>query len=366
MTHIETESHSGHAGNRSYSSLSMTTHPHHQKGSSLSSRPLPLLIGGLLILGSSAMGCGSDGDGDADGGGADIVVLDQNNYTGVATLTIPVVETAPGTNIEFCIDSLVANLQCHALDPLVDIANVSFLKIQGMSKEEITAKLEADTFATSDVKTYFDHAMDGVSSCVNLQDFASFGDPPPLVDPPVDYIEDPTMEYLVLFSDRTTPGVGAQSMMFLEPTPGSAVTTAPAQSGCDLLDFVVDLESSTPLEVKNDGPWMVDWSDLTMDGQGNPVKFNKVDRLLVGFYEGMTLADLEAQVFDLESLPKDLYELSLTGQREANLANAVHTQSGANFTGFAQATEGVWILGLLCGGCQTPAPIVLSTLTPIP
>lgn len=343
----------------------MTTRPTHQKGSSLRSRNLPRLIGGLLVLGASAMACGGTGEDDEnDGGGANVVVLDQNNYTGVATLTIPVVETAAGANVEFCLDDLVANLQCHALDPLADIANVSFLKIQGMSKEEITAKLEADTFVTADVKTYYDHPTDGVASCVNLQDFASFGDV--LLDPPVDYIEDPTMEYLVLFSDRTAPGVGAQSMMFLEPTAASTVTAAPAQSGCNLLDFVVDLESSTPLEVKIDGPWMVDWSKLTMDGQGNPVKFSRIDRLLVGFYEGMTLADLEAQVFDLESLPKDLYEIPLTGQREANLADAVHTQSGASFTGFTQATEGVWILGLLCSGCQTPAPIVLSTLTPVP
>jgi hypothetical protein len=341
----------------------MMTLTSHQDSSVRFSRAFAFCALGVLFLSASTTACGS-GDDDGDGGG-DVVVTDENNYTATARLMIPVVQTAPSANVQFCLDSLTKNLQCHDLSPLGDIDNVTFLQIQGMSKEVVTSKLEDDTFATSDVKTYMEYRTDHATSCVNLGDMISLGDPGPPIELNTHYVEDPNMTYLVLFTQGTSPGVGAQSMLFLEPTSASSGTAAPALSGCDMLQFVPDLQSSTPLSIKKTGPWEIDWSGLTRDSQGNPVKFNRVDRLVIGFYENLTLADLEAQIFDLETLPKDLYEISLTGQREANLADAVHTVTGQSFSGFDQATEGVWIFGLLCGGCQTPAPIVLSTIQPI-
>lgn len=329
----------------------------------LRSSPLrPRVALGSLLLCFVAAGTGacSDGDGD-DGGAGDILVLDENNYSATATLTIPIVETEAGTNVEFCLDDLVANLQCHELQPIADIDNVSFLQIPGLSKDEVKQRMEADTLATSDVKTYMDYHTDHSANCVNLADMSSFGTP---INVETDYTDDPDMTYLVLFSKGTSPGVGAQSMMFLEPTAGAG-SEAPAKTGCDMLEFVADLHSSAPLSIPNEGPWAIDWRGLTKDSQGNPVKFNKIDRLVVGFYENLTLTDLEEQIFDLEELPKDLYEIALTGQRDADLADAVHTVSGEKFSGFEQDGEGVWIFGLLCGGCQTPAPIVLSTIKPV-
>jgi hypothetical protein len=314
-----------------------------------------------LLLASGAAACGSsDDDGEPSPGG--VVVQDENNYTAVATLTIPVTETASGMNVEFCLDDLKKNLQCHDRVPVEDIDNVIFLQVAGMTKEEVTAKLEADTFGTSDVKSYFEYNTNHSENCINLQDMEFVGRQ---IDPAVDFVEDPNTTYLMLFSQGTVPGTGAQSMLFLDPKASSQNVTAPAQTGCEMLEFIPDLQSSTPVDIKNAGPWTIDWRNLTRDSQGNPVQFNKVDRLVVGFYEGFTLAQLEEQVFDLEYLPKDLYEIPIDGQRTADLSEAVHTVSGEKFSGFSQESEGIWIFGLLCGQCQTPAPIVLSTLNPV-
>jgi hypothetical protein len=331
------------------------------KKSRISTRRASSFAYSLLLL-TGAGACGPSDD-DNDGASPEgVVVEDENNYTAVATLTLPVTETASGVNVEFCLDDLTKNLQCHDRNPIEDIDNVIFLQVPGMTKDEVTAKLEADTFGTSDVRSYFEYNTNHSESCINLQDMEFVGRQ---IDPTVDFVEDPDTTYLVLFSQGTVPGTGAQSMLFLDPKASSQNVAAPAQTGCEMLEFVPDLQSSTPLDIKNAGPWNIDWRNLTRDSQGNPVQFNKVDRLVVGFYEGFTLAQLEEQVFDLESLPKDLYEIPINGERTADLSDAVHTVSGEKFAGFSQETDGIWIFGLLCGQCQTPAPIVLSTLNPV-
>ena len=43
---------------------------------------------------------------------------------------------------------------------------------------------------------------------------------------------------------------------------------------------------------------------------------------------------------------------------------ATARDGGGAFPGFDTDADGVWLVGLLCSGCQNPAPVVLSILEP--
>ena len=152
-------------------------------------------------------------------------------------------------------------------------------------------------------------------------------------------------------------------MTFVKPTALSTNTKVDAPSGCGLLSFTADLTSPARVPVPTAAPWNVDWKNVTVDGQGNNVISSTIDKLLVGFYQSLTVADLEAKFFDIETLATLLWDLPLTGSREADLSRAVNRATGTAFDGFSHGS-GTWILALSCSSCPNPAPVVLVVLEP--
>src|SRR5262249_16694134 len=222
-------------------------------------------------------------------------------------------------------------------------------------------RLAAGTLSQSDVAGYLDFPTDHTNTCVKLSQLSFFGTP---INVPAQYVESTDYTYLLLFTKGTTPGLGARSMVFLQPTAASVNTKVDGQTGCGLLTFMADLSSLTKLPVPVAGPWILDWRDITRDGQGNDPPFEKIDGVTIGFYAGMTAADLEAQIFNIELIATALWDVRLTGGRTADLATATDRSSGAPFPGFDRADEGTWLVGLTCSRCQSPAPVLLTIVEP--
>jgi hypothetical protein len=180
-----------------------------------------------------------------------------------------------------------------------------------------------------------------------------------------EYQESADETYLLLFTQGVQRGVGARVMMFLRPVAGSTNTRVDATSGCGTLQFAADLTTAERASAPATRPWTVDWGSVTADGQGNEIIYSTLDRLLLGYYQGMTVADIEARFFDLETMATSLWDLALVGGATADLSRAVERKTGAPFAGFAgHASDGVWLLALLCNSCQNPAPVILAVLDP--
>ena len=162
----------------------------------------------------------------------------------------------------------------------------------------------------SDVAGYVDFHTDHSGTCTKLSDLSFFGT---VIDVPSEYIESADYTYLLLFAKGTTPGQGARSMIFLDPTATSTNTKIDAPTGCGMLDFSADLASLTKLAVPAAGPWILDWRDVTRDGQGSDVPFQKIDGVTLGFYAGMTVADLQARIFDIELIATTLWDVEAGG-----------------------------------------------------
>jgi hypothetical protein len=312
---------------------------------------LPPLVGVLSALG----GCGG-----SDSGGP-ILLHDDNNYTATGSLAIPTVETAPATDLDICWTNVVDDFQCHPVAPMADVDTMSLLRLLHLSEVQVEERLSTGELAQADVNGYIEYRTNHTSTCAKLSQLSFFGT---VINVENEYVETIDQTYLLLFAKGTRPGVGARTMTFIKPTAGSMNTKVEAATGCGQLTFSANLTALTKVKIPAAAPWVIDWRNLTRDGQGNTIVLASLDSVLIGFYQGMTVEQIQADIFDLELNATALWDVQLSGGRTADLSTAVERGTGALFTGFTRSAAGVWMLALLCSTCQNPAPVLLTVLDP--
>ena len=313
----------------------------------------------VLLSGVTSLltGCGG-GTPESTG---NILLQDVHNYSATGNLSIQTIETAPATDLDVCWTGIINDLQCHPVVPAADLDNVSLLRFLHLDETQVEQRLSSGELAMSEVDGYVEYATNHTDTCMKLSQLSFFGTK---IDLQQEYVESTDRTYMLLFAKGTRPGVGARAMVFVKPTAASVNTRVDAPTGCGLLEFTADLSTATRLGMPPAAPWVIDWRNVTKDGQGNPIEYQSIDGVMIGFYEGQTVAEIQANIFDLELRATTLWEVKLKGGRTADLSTATERGTGAAFPGFAGATTGVWMLALTCSTCQNPAPVVLTVLDP--
>ena len=340
--------------------MPIDSHSHSNRVSAAARRSLPssLLVAALLSA------C-SDGSGKSTPSEPPLIeISNANNYRATSQLSIPSVETATGVDLDICWGDIENDLQCHEVTEEQPILAVTLLRLLNVDQSEAEEKLASGELDMADVNGYLRYNVDEGETCTNLTEFSLDGSE---VDVFEQYTQAEEHTYLLLFSDSLSTGRGTRTMMFLDPKDDATNTQVDAPSGCGdppLLEFDVDIAGTDRVPVPMTGPWIVDWHDLTEDSAGHPVPYVQIDRILLAFYEGMTVKDLEEQIFDVEFIYTRLWEFEHDGGKDADLSMAVDRDSGEPFAGFETEKEGTWLFALLCGGCQNPAPVLLTVLDP--
>lgn len=304
---------------------------------------------------SAFAGCGGSSE------AGPVLLRDANNYTSTGTLEIPTVETTPAVDLDICWTNVTTDFQCHPVAPMADIETMSLLRLLHLNEDQVEQRLETGELTMSEVNGYVEYRTPKTSTCAKLSQLSFFGTAIKVQEA---YVETVDQTYLLLFAKGMRPGVGARTMTFIKPTPGSTNTRVDAPNGCGLLDFTADLSSLTKVKMPAAAPWVVDWRNLTVNGQGNAFIPEAIDSVLIGYYEGMTVAQIQDDIFDLELNATTLWDVQLSGGKTADLSTAVERGTGAPFSGFARSSTGVWLLALLCSTCQNPAPVLLTVLEP--
>ncbi|MES1164556.1 MAG: hypothetical protein ABUR63_02260 [Verrucomicrobiota bacterium] len=311
----------------------------------------------LVLAAATLVACGSSGSTTGTTNG-NVAMTDQNNYTSMSTLNLPVVQTKAASDLSISWTGVMKDLLCHAAS---SIDNVAFLKVPNMTKDQIQTALAEGTLVASQVKSYYEWHTGGATS--TMLSSLKFGGAIDLMN---DYTESATTQYLMLFTHGTLQGVGAQAMVLLQPTAASSNTTVAAPDACGsnvLTSFVATF--GTPLGVPKAGPYTVDWSKLTKDSFGHAIQFQNIDQIEVAYFQGKQTSDLMAHFLDVEIDATSLYaaKLSTAGQKSFDLTGAT-TTSGTAFSGFSQ-TDGTWALALRCSSCSVPAPVAFTILQPL-
>src|SRR6185295_14740483 len=186
-----------------------------------------------------------------------VVLRDENNYVSQSTLTIPTVQTAAGADLTVCWDGIAKDIVCHDMVPTTEIDNVSFLQIPNMSHADVEAKLAIGKLDENLVRIYrdfhVDHTLVPPTTCTKLSTLA-LGTK---LDPAQDYLEAPDKTYMLLFAHGTTPGVGARTMTFLEPTAASSNIMVAAPDGCgsQILSFQATLGAPIAIAAHDRAQW---------------------------------------------------------------------------------------------------------------
>lgn len=305
----------------------------------------PVLVGAALASCSSSGGAGTNGT----------AITDQNNYTSTSSLNVPVIPTMPGTDLSISWAGITNDLLCH---PAGSIDNVAFLKVTNMNEAQIEDSLAKGTLSPSQVSKYYEWHTNGATS--TMLSSLKFGAG---IDLANDYTESPSTQYLLLFTHGTVEGVGAQAMVLLQPTSSSQNTTVTAPDACTNKVLSFSATFGSPLKVPAAGPYQLDWSKLTHDSFGNPIQFQNIDQIELGFYQGKQASDLQMHFLDVEIDATPLYAAAVPkGQKFFDLTGAT-TSAGAAFSGFSP-TDGVWALALRCSSCSVPAPVAFTVVQP--
>ncbi len=283
-----------------------------------------------------------------------------NNYTTVKSVLTPVSHpTVAGTNVEVCLDSIMDDIQCHAVD-VSGIKLLTLLRFKDVTEEEAAQVLTKGTLSQSDFDAVWTYETDQSSPCVSLDAFKSLGGTP--IDLESDFTTDSNLIYLVAAGTTKSPGIGTSTMAFLKPSDSSVVDQVDVETGCGLLDFEASL--GTPVDAPMNGPWVASWGDVKVDSLGNPTAFNLINELLVGFYPNMTPTQVQDDFFDVEINADPLWKVSVPAATKSMNLEAARDADGNAFDGFDGQGTGSWMVALRCNNCQNPQPLVLSELNP--
>lgn len=302
---------------------------------------------------------GDTGDTDAPVASSDgsVPFTDANNFAYEGVLDAPSFTLAELSNATLDWSALQTDLRCDALDPVVDIDNTSLLVFPYLTELEVEAGLSDDNLDQADLAVYLSYEP-GDNTRVGLQDMSFFG-----TDADIETrFTEGSGTWMMLLTTGTEIAVGARMMAFLAPTAGETKTEFAVTDGCPVLDFTADLESLTRTPVLRDGPWVLDWSALTLDGHGGVFEPTRVDGMMVARFD-LSVAELQANFLDLETLAVATWRYTLVAGTTLDLGTAAGP-SGP-FPGFSEGAEGdVWAIALTCGTCPNPAPLFLTIVEP--
>jgi hypothetical protein len=316
---------------------------------------------GLILLSTSLASCGSDpAPEDPPPAAGTILIGDANSFQSTASLSaVTSVETATsGAAVSVCWN-VPEDLLCHTAPA---VKTVYLLRLLEPNLDEVRRLLVAGKIQSYVERTLRYSTSADPDGCATLAEF-KVGEDPANIDE--EYFASAAHSYLLVFSSSDTVGQDTLSLQFISP--GAGTTPVQSPNGCGQLTYTVELETLTPVPVPATGPWPVDWRGLTRTGDGSlEPPLNEVNRLLLAYYEGRDVKYLEENIFDLEQIEgAKFWEIPLTNKRQADLSLATDSL-GAAFPGFASTGTGTWALALMCDTCSSPAPIMLTILSPTP
>lgn len=281
------------------------------------------------------------------------LLLDENNYSYTNTIDIQVTPAAPATDVLADWSTLDTDLQLHAVDPANDIDNVFLISFPGIPEEELEGYIAADTLTQgmTEVIATFENTDNRTSA--SLSEFLIFGTNP---FDPATYFLDKTGYWLL----RLTTGLNNTRMAKFLQIEDSGPDSVSISSTCATLDFQADIQSSVYVEARAKDLVSLDWSQVTLDGAGELFNPLTINRMILARYETATVADLEAQFFDIELIADGEWETTVSGgSTSVELANLTNVADGSAFPGLE---AGLYLVALQNTLGTNPAPLYLAVL----
>ena len=278
------------------------------------------------------------------------ILQDSRNFQYQSTIEIERYAREPLVDLQLEWWNLSTGIQNNSIDPVTDIDEVILVVFSSMGPDAVEQGLATDTLQQADVSTYMLCAPEENQAQCTLSEFGLLGSYPGMHN----YFDEDSGTWMVaLQSDDLA---GAQTLAFLEPTSGASTNAVTIDDQSTQVFTDVDLSSLPPLGLHETGH--VDWSQLTLDGYGNPMSIHTLSELQIGRYDE-SLDDISERFVELDSLVDETWLADVEGRTDLDLSELIGSRT---FPGVDN--ESRWLLALRCGSCDSPVPRVLMVLAP--
>ncbi|HLK91207.1 MAG TPA: hypothetical protein VKZ18_15015 [Polyangia bacterium] len=333
---------------------------------------LLLAVGGLCPL--LAVSCGSSGGtASVTCTNGTMVAAEENNYAFQSSIMLHPVKVKSMSDLSFDWSGVTKDFQGHAVNPVTDLTTI-FLLLVDLPAATFENQLDNDTFNTSDVKITPPPqvAPTGQTSASLYEDFMAGGEmvTPALAAPYLDAATWTPSNSTFAIAAETGPNLGRNIRMLqsFELDDSSTNTMVTLTNTSTTLTYNANLHSLHPVGVPaGTAALTLDWSQIQTNALGNSFgnsagyPTTAITSTIVGHYS-QSLSQLESQFLDLQTIAEDLYTASAPYGTTLDFTT-LRDSAGNPFTGVT--SDGIWLVGLICGNCDNPAPWYLTVLEPV-
>lgn len=280
-------------------------------------------------------------DGDTEG----VNLENANNYAYTNTIDVKMTDCALGEDVRFDWSALTVDVQDHEMDPAADVTEMAMLYFPSFDEVDLEEAIAADDLFMSDTQVILTAVNEGATEIWLSEASDPAGNP----FDPAEYFtkEEGTWAIRLTEDERLAHSVG-----FFRAVEGEANAEVLIDNETADVEFTPELEALEVVSIAATDSLHVDWTGVTAAGDGDFFDPNKIDQLMLGRYE-LSLAEIEAQFFDLELIAAELYTFDIDRTQELSL-------DSGDFKGFGSGES--WVLALRCTSCTNPAPPFLTVI----
>ncbi len=305
----------------------------------------------IALAASTLFSCG--GGPDPVLPGTDLEILDKNSYSFTGSLEIGSIGIEPGVDatVDWC--ALTTDLRTRDVIDPASVDQVLLVEF-AMSQQEIMDKVSVNELIQSDTESQW--LLEDPGACsVSLTDFQILAN----AFEPASEMTDNDHNWLI--SVMNTPDGRFDILMstFVVAETGNTNNDITIDDNTATLEFNANFSELTHLEtVAGANNYTVDWSGATVDIYGHNFDPLDGDRLLVGKIDADTPGDIEDIFLRIDDEAEILYYLDVYGITFTDDLSNATAEDGSAFPGFD--TSGIWLLGVECTTCTSPAPLLLT------
>jgi len=316
----------------------------------------------LSMAGVLALGACNGGDKDPDdtgpsGGGVTLLVLDVNNYSYTANLSLTSValEALADNTIDW--SALTVDFRGRPVVP-TDVDWVTLASIW-LSQEELIEKIDTNTLLMSDVGDYREvYPVDATS--VQFSDLSVLGDAFPY---DAEFVVDDELTWLLSVWKKNERGQQEiLTSLFVVPSDTGGATSVNVANDSANITFEANL-SDTPVVAPADAEaYGLNWTAVNTDVNGAEFDELLADTLRIAHLSESSEDDVQAVFLSLDIAADETYFLDIFADRSVDDLAAATAIDGTPFPGFT--ADGTWILSFECtdSSCFSPAPLFLTVV----
>jgi len=305
----------------------------------------------IALLALTVVACNGKDD-DVKLPSTDLALVDVNSYSFTGALTVGSVGIQPETDATADWCALTTDMRGRTVTDQAAVDQVLLVEF-ALTQQEIMDKVSVNELLQSDTESQW--LLEHPGSCdISLSDFEILANPFDPTD-----MADNGRNWLM--SVMNTPDGRWDILMstFVKPETGSTNSAIAIDNDSADLEFNANLTDLTHVEtVSGAKNYTVDWSGIATDVYDHEFDALQGDRLLVGKVDVSGAADVEELFLRIDTEAEKLYYIDTYGIQFIDDLHAATADDGETFPGFD--TSGIWLLGIECTTCTSPAPLLLT------